>query len=496
MAPAGFGGAQVPQLSAREKAGRSPWQIALIAGLVLLSSLLYLAARIFLPSDGSKIVLEAVPESREGLIIEPLDDESLFREDDLVLGFNGRALDEWLAGSFGSGSQFVVLEKGRSLSVTLLRQDRELPVLAPLRSYRLGQELQQRWSLYFFLVYLEAVSIAVFLRRPRMPTAQAFLLVSTAVFSSGLIFFLGLQISDLTRPWLLLLWIWGAVILYGLLTSGLLHFAFIFPQGSLPARHLWLTRILIYGGVWLAYLLAVIPDLRNASGPVEILLGTSRGTAVMTLTYFPLIIAASALRYLRAANEQQRRQMRWILWALVVANVPWLLLTAAPAVLGDASHLASSLTGLLWCAIPTAFAISILREQLFDIDLIIRRTLVYGVLSAILAATYFGIVTVLQSIFTAASGQRSAVAIVISTLAIAALFNPLRQRIQEIIDRRFFRRKYDAAQTLAAFAATARDEVDLDALTAALLNVVVETMQPEHASLWLRPMKVKKTGKE
>jgi hypothetical protein len=136
---------------------------------------------------------------------------------------------------------------------------------------------------------------------------------------------------------------------------------------------------------------------------------------------------------------------------------------------------------------PVAMGIAIFRYRLYQIDLIINRTLVYGSLTTVLVALYFGGIVLLQRLFVALTSEQSTLAVVASTLLIAALFNPLRRRIQSFIDRRFYRNKYDAAKTLEAFSATLRDETDLDALSDDLVGVVRETMQPVHVTLWLRP---------
>jgi hypothetical protein len=141
------------------------------------------------------------------------------------------------------------------------------------------------------------------------------------------------------------------------------------------------------------------------------------------------------------------------------------------------------LAGLL----PLCLGIAITRFRLFDIYIIVRRTLVYTILTVLLGLVYFGGVTLLQRLFTATSGQSSPAALVISTLLIAALFNPLRHRIQGFIDQRFYRRKYDAEKALADFAATARSETDLAQLSARLAGTVQEALQPEQVSLWLKP---------
>ena len=148
-----------------------------------------------------------------------------------------------------------------------------------------------------------------------------------------------------------------------------------------------------------------------------------------------------------------------------------------------------SLAGVGFAGVPVAIGIAVLKYRLYDIDVVINFTLVYGSLTAMLALVYFGGVTATQTIFRALTGQEQQHqrAIVISTLVIAALFNPLRRRIQSFIDRRFYRNKYDARKTLEAFSAKLKNETDLEALNNDLVGVVRETMQPAHVSLWLRP---------
>jgi hypothetical protein len=189
------------------------------------------------------------------------------------------------------------------------------------------------------------------------------------------------------------------------------------------------------------------------------------------------------------ARGVERQQTKWFTYTSAVAASGAILkfIISDPldlVWLGGVGH-ALVLIGL--AGMPIAMGIAITRYRLYEIDLIINRTLVYGSLTAMLVALYFGAIVVLQRFFVLLTGERSTLAVVASTLVIAALFQPLRRRIQSFIDRRFYRRKYDAAKTLEAFSATLRDETDLEALNNDLVGVVRETMQPAHVSLWLRP---------
>ncbi len=230
-----------------------------------------------------------------------------------------------------------------------------------------------------------------------------------------------------------------------------------------------------------------IPALKPFLPVVNVLDAISFGLVIL------LIIPSILLRY-RDSSQTERLQIKWLGWtygiliASLVFYVPSGLLSGDPNKYGIPGLIAYQAFGIFVALAPyISVGNAILRHRLYDIDIVIRRTLQYGILTALLLLLYFGSVTVLHGVFTALGGSQSTAATVISTLAIAALFNPLRRRVQDFIDRRFYRRKYDAQKTLEEFAAIARSEVEMEPLTQHLLAVVENTMQSEGVSLWLRP---------
>jgi len=266
----------------------------------------------------------------------------------------------------------------------------------------------------------------------------------------------------------------------------LVLFFYVFPSGHfVPSFTRWVTVVaLLYWG--LVYFF-----------PVSSFNPFSRSQVLNVLTYLGLlggIIIVQIYRYRQVSSPAQRQQTRWVVYGMSMGVGGYLALFTL-ALFVPSLFSTGSLASLIKLAaiyglallIPFSLGLAILRSRLWDIDLLINRTLVYGTLTAILALVYVGLVIGLQALLSSIISHGSGVAIVFSTLATAALCQPFRHRIQQVIDRRFYRHKYNATQMLAAFSTTLRHEVELDQLREALLAVVQETMQPAHVSLWVRP---------
>ena len=303
----------------------------------------------------------------------------------------------------------------------------------------------------------------------------------------------------------------SALVPYNALNTGWLGLWLLplfFPDGRPQPRRLagLIRGLCALGVVWVPFGLLVSPN-QSSGGRADLVNGLyvpalaglqPLVSGVFALSFgatLLLIVPSLVLRY-RSSAARTRQQMKWLAWlfgvmlvVLPVAN-QFGLARNPPVQLSPPLQLANDLLSLVFIFAPSlTVGQAILRHRLYDIDVIIRRTLVYAALTGVLALAYFGSVVLLQNIFSALTGQsQSTLVTVLSTLGIAALFGPLRARVQAIIDQRLYRRKYDAARTLAAFGASARDEVEMEALKQHLLNVVDETIQPASVDLWLRPL--------
>jgi hypothetical protein len=280
------------------------------------------------------------------------------------------------------------------------------------------------------------------------------------------------------------LWHYPATLL-DFLNTVLLFLVFaLFPNGRfVPKWTRWLAL------VWIALNVLFYPDTPFAQAFPTF-------SFASFITFMGILVFAQIYRYRSVSTAVERQQTKWIVFAFatiilseLVFLVPILFFPSLSQPGSLYTLITSNASIFILLLGPVSLYLAVTRYRLYDIDVIIRRTLIYGSLTSLLALLYFGLIVALQALFQGLFHQNNAVAIVVSTLAIAALFQPMRRRLQALIDRRFYRRKYDAARTVAAFSATLRNEIDLNQLREQLVAVVQETMQPAHVSLWLRPPK-------
>ena len=267
------------------------------------------------------------------------------------------------------------------------------------------------------------------------------------------------------------------------------------PDGRLPSpRWRWFSRasivVMAVTLIGMATQQGRIEDVPGSANPLGAAWAEPLAGAVfLMIAGFVVGVAALFIRY-RGADELDRVQLRWVAFGGAVFLTVYLVTLPLPSALGasdasTAAHVNTLVSQSAFAALPIAIGYAILRHRLYDIDVVINRTLVYGALTATLAVTYLGSVLLLQLLLNGATGD-SSLAVAGSTLAVAALFRPARARIQATVDRRFFRSRYDAGRTIELFGAKLRDQVDLESLSRELRAVVMETMQPAHLSLWLR----------
>ncbi len=258
-------------------------------------------------------------------------------------------------------------------------------------------------------------------------------------------------------------------------------FFYVFPDGRfVPPWTRWLA--LVWAALW-------VPNIFFPHSPLNLLI-----EPLIAAVYLGTLVLAQVYRYRRVSTPVHRQQTKWVIFGVAAGLLGFAGTIALGNLIPALKHsgplgqmIGTTLIEGFVLLIPLSIGVAMVRSGLYEVDVIINRALVYGPLTATLALVYVGGVVGLQSVFRALTGQESTLAVVASTLAIAALFNPLRRRAQAFVDRLFYRRKYDAAKTLKLFGSRLREETDLETLSDDLVGVARETMQPTHVSLWLRP---------
>jgi hypothetical protein len=455
---------------------RGAWLALGASAALLLAVLLLNVYRYRLPTDGW-VINSDIPAVTESVLGLP----SALQPGDMLVSIAGVPFEELAT------TQTESWQAGETAQYGIQRGELALTIPVPIGNWNfsaIGKGLLDNWADNLLGLLYFLIGVYVFARRPRNLAAQVLLFLGAVRLVMSLTFIVPESLGDIWDPFA-----WLAVALLGyyiwaiLLFPTLLLFTLVFPRPKRPFRtHPRLT---------VAFLYLLEPMLILLVGGPFAEAGPYIGFGLVAV--YGLLTVASVIHTVITERRDpvERAQILWVgLGIALVGGFQFLENTLGFLIINEAGGVPwweNLLFALVYLALPVTIAIAILRYRLFDIDVIIRRTLVYGALTFTLALVYFGSVLVLQGLIEYLTGQsQSPIVIVISTLAIAALFTPLRHRIQNEIDRRFFRRRYDAEHTLEAFAAQLRQEVDLDEISRSLLTVATESVQPERVSLWVK----------
>jgi hypothetical protein len=478
-------------------AGIRIWLIGYAAFCLLLPAV-FIRLHLAIPSDGARLSRQETIFSADGAVVSPYrQGSSLLKEGDVVMAVNGVNLLTWSQGLIHFGKDRQTWQERTSAQYTVQRNGQITRLDIPLARLPLGAILSEHWSLFAFFLAAQVLAAFVYWNKPNDPAARVFFIWAfSGSHTYTWAFFL--QVSDILNPAGFWLFHFAATGLWLVFWAALAHMVMVFPKPlfrfSLSPRWIFLLYLspFVIFATYLAWTWQVSANL------LEWLNSWGTGQTLIAVVYILPSLVFTRLQYATAHIESERIKHRWVAFGTLISLGLGMSLYFVPSLLGK-SFLSPNALGLINFPFIITLSIAIWRYRLFDIDIIIRKTLVYALLSGLLSLLYFSGVALFQAILTAdrglltageaVSGQLSAVVIVITTLAIAALFNPLRRRIQDFIDRRFYRRKYDAEKALAEFAAAARSETELKALTNSLLQLVQETLQPSGLSLWSLPVK-------
>lgn len=447
----------------------------------------YIWLHLVTPSDGARLVRSEQGITPQGPVLEPYQPgQSPLQSGDILLEVEGAGMLDWMKRLFDPRLVRPTWQLGDQVIYTVLRDGEQLDLAVSLERLPWQVILREHWGVILAFLLIQALAVFVYLQSPADPAASALFLWAFSA-SHTYTWAFGLQVSDIlggygfwsyrlaaTGLWFVF---WGA--------SG--HFALVFPRPLFFGKR---QRLLI----GLSYLLAFLIPAAYLAWRWTYALNLldwwndwSTGEFLVALWIMPVFILLLVYQYFHSPSAVEKIKIRWAVFGGLTTGLLSFVLYFLPNQVFGQPLLSPNALGLVTYPFPFFLGIAIWRHQLFDIDLIIRRTLVYTVLTLLLSSIYFaGVISLQALVGVIGKVEGSQAAVVVSTLGIAALFTPLRRRVQAAIDRRFYRQKYDAEQALAQFAAAARDETDLETLTTQVVSIVQQTMQPEQVSLWLR----------
>ena len=479
---------------------RSPSTSLVHPGLILFAAfcLLLVGAFIFLhwitPSDGARLGRDLSVFTPQGAVLTHYTNRpGLLQNGDILVSVNGRSIADRASAFFKPAKPQADQQIGQNAVYSLLRDGALINLEVPLARLPWQAILSEHWGALLFFLFSQALAAFVYWQRRSDPAAQAFFIWAfSGCHTYTWAFYL--QTSDLIGGTGFWLYHAAATGLWLIFWAAGVHMLLVFPRQILKPENLrprllglYLSPFLLFAGyigvAWL-YSESILTWWNS----------WFTGQFVVAALSIVAMIGLMIRQYATARTMIEKRKIRLVVFGGVISTGLGLVLYFLPGLLLDRPLLSPNGLGLINFPFIIAIAVAIWRYHLFDIDIIIRKTLVYSLLTGVLSAIYFGSVIVLQNLLTGGHGGAgipssppSPGVIVVTTLLIAALFSPLRRRIQDFIDRRFFRRKYDVEQALADFATAARSQTDLKTLSGDLLRLVQETMQPQQVGLWLKP---------
>jgi hypothetical protein len=456
--------------ASRHSGGPVGWLVAVL----LAAGAAFILVRLLTPGDGTQVPPRTWAWTREGVLVEVAPGSAL-RDGDLVTAIDGSSLGAeggWWAPAHQPGDRLVY---------QVVRDRRAIVVPVTLRPAGVADRLLGAWGTILFVVLLFGVVAYLYLRRPG-PATGGLLVLGAGLLSSDLTLEIGVSAVDARGSLVLWLYVLNTQVLYVVGWVGLAAFVMLFPRPWAPlARLRWLLPVVCAAPVVLVVAMALA-----ALGGVGLPQWVGRviaGETFVSLVMLSLGIVLAMVRYLAATDPVGRQQLKWLAGGAFVSGSLALLVWFLPELLFGDPLLPAQWLGFSGLPLLAGLTVAVLRYRLFDVDRIISRTVAYGLLTLLLGGGYAAVALGLGRLL----GRNSSLAVAAATLAVAAAFQPARRRVQALVDRRFNRRHYDTTQTVEAFSARLREQVDLDTLAAELLTVADKTMQPTQVSLWLRP---------
>jgi hypothetical protein len=461
----------MPLTSAARKVRPLGWLVA----VMLAAGVAFVVLRVVTPDDGTQVPPRTWAWTGDGVVVEAAPGGPL-RDGDLVTAIDGVALGDTGGGWPGPGRR-----PGDQLVYQVVRGGQVQEVTVTLGRARVVDRLLGAWGTILFVVVLFVVVAYLYTRRPG-PATGGLLVLGSGLLSSDLTLEIGVPALAARGGPVLWLYVLNTQVVYVVGWAGLAAFVVLFPRPWAPlARYRWLLGVVCGAPVLLVVALALA-----ALGGVGLTQWVGRviaGETLVSMAALGASIVIAMARYLTATDPVSRQQLKWLAGGAFVSGTLALTVWFLPEMVFGESPLPASWLGFSGLPLLAGLTVAVLRYRLFDVDRIVSRTLAYGLLTLLLGGGYALVVLGLGQFL----GRDSSLVVAAATLAVAALFQPARRRVQALVDRRFNRRHYDTANTIEAFSARLRAQVDLDTLSAEVLAVAEQTMEPTTLSLWLRP---------